>query len=104
MRNECKLQNHPILISLIIYALITINHLIPLIRSNSQDFGSIDNGSFVIFNIIVIYSILPLSKLLTIFLSFLISATNLMILAYFMINSQLNYLIILKRVSLAFSF
>lgn len=96
--NEAKLQQYPILISSLISTLITLNHLIPLIDS-SRDVGTIENGSFVLFNIIVIYSILPVPKHITILLSSLISFINLAILGYFLANSGLNSYIILKRLS-----
>ena len=101
IRNEKKLQEHPILFSLIIYLLISLNHLIPLI-DNSRDVGAIENGSFVLINIIVIYSILPLPKRITIALSALVSFTNLGILAFFLVDSGLSYSIVFKRVSSIF--
>lgn len=96
--NEAKLQQYPILISSLITTLITLNHLIPLIDS-SRDVGTIENGSYVLFNIIVIYAILPVPKHITILLSSLISFINLAILGYFLTNSGLNIYIILKRLT-----
>ena len=98
IRNEKKLQEHPIFISLIIYTLITMNHIIPLMNM-SREIGTVVNGSFVVFNIIVIYSILPLQKRITIFLSFLISLKNLGLVAYFLIRTNLEFSIIVTRVS-----
>jgi hypothetical protein len=98
IRNEQKLQQHPILISSIISTLITLNHLIPLIGS-SREVGTVENGSYVLFNIIVIYSILPVSKHITILLASLVSFLNLAILGFLLTNSGLDSYIILKRVS-----
>lgn len=98
IRNEKKLQEHPVLISLIIYVLITMNHLIPLMNTR-REIGTVVNGSFVVFNIVVIYSILPLQKRVTIFLSLLISLKNLGLLAYFLVRTNLEISTIVSRVS-----
>ncbi len=98
IRNEKLLQLNPIRFSLAIYALITFNHLIP-IMDNQHDIGTIENGSFVLFNIIVIYSILPLPKRTTVLLASLITLTNLAILTYFLFLSNLSYLAKLKRIT-----
>ena len=100
IRNEVKLQNHPLLISLCIYVLITLNHIVPLLRSQSRHLAAIEYGSFVLFNIIAIYSILPLDRRWTIFLSTLISLKNYMLLCFLLLNSKLSYIIVTKKVSL----
>ena len=105
IRNEAKLKEHPVFFSLIIYALITLNHMIPLLRSRSRNLATIEYGSFVIFNIIAIHSILPLSKNLTILLSGLISFKNLFMLSFFLLkSSKFNYTTIIKNVRTTCSF
>lgn len=103
IRNEAKLQQYPIVFSLIIYILITLNHIIPLIRSKSRHLATIEYGSFVIFNIIAIYSILPLRKRYTILLSALISIKNIVLLSFFLFNSEFHYVIILRKVRKIFN-
>lgn len=97
-RNETKFQKYPLTFSLIIYVLITFNHIIPLIRSNTRRLVTIEYGSFAILNIIAIYSILPLKKRYTIFLSSLISIENILLLTYFLNSSKFDYSIIFKKV------
>lgn len=98
IRNETKLQKYPLTFSLIIYVLITLNHIIPLIRSKTRHLATIEYGSFVILNIIAIYSILPLKKRYTILLSSLISIKNVLLLTYFLYNSKFHYTEIIKKV------
>jgi hypothetical protein len=99
IRNENKLKDYPVFFSLIIFTLITLNHIIPLFRSKTRHLATIEYGSFVIFNIIAIYSILPLPKRLTILLSSIISVKNLLLLSFFLFKTKFNYTIIFKKVS-----
>ena len=102
IRNEAKLKEHPVFFSLIIYTLITLNHMIPLLQSRRSDLATIEYGSFVIFNIIAIHSILPLNKNHTILLSGFISFKNICLLSFFLFKSKFNYTIIVKKVSRIF--
>lgn len=101
IRNENKLKDYPVFFSLIIFTLITLNHIIPLFRSKTRHLATIEYSSFVIFNIIAIYSILPLPKKLTILLSSIISIKNLLLLSFFLFKTKFNYTIIFKKVHLA---
>lgn len=98
LRNEPKLQQHPVTFSLLIYVLIGLNQIIPLLRVSSRNLAIIEYGSFVMFNIVAIYSILPLKKRITIVLGTLVSAVNIVFIALLLFNSNLHYLIIIKKV------
>lgn len=103
LHNEAKLQQYPIIFSLIIYAIISLNHIVPLLRSKSRHLAIIEYGSFVMFNIVAIYSILPLKKRLTIVLALFISTKNIVFISLFLLfNSNLTNTIIIKKVILLF--
>ena len=68
IKNEAKLKEYPVYFSLVIYMIITLNHMVPLLLSRKNHLATVEYGSFVIFNIIAIHSILPIKKELTIFL------------------------------------
>ena len=85
------------LFSLVIYVLITLNHLVPLIRTKSRHLATIEYTTFILFNIIAIYSILPLRRRYTIILSGIISVTNILLLCYMLLNSKLHNIVIIKK-------
>ena len=98
IKNEAKLKEYPVYFSLVIYMIITLNHMVPLLLSRKNHLATVEYGSFVIFNIIAIHSILPIKKELTILLSGLISLKNIFFLSYFLFKSEFNYSIIIKKV------
>ncbi len=98
MRNEGKLKDYPVFFSLIIFSIITLNQLIPLIRSRNKNLATIEYGSFVIFNIVAIHSILPLRKKTTIILSSIITIKNIFLLGFFLFNSNFPFVVIIKKV------
>lgn len=97
--NEKRLKEYPILICTIIYALITLNQIIPVMRLKSRDFTTIEYGPFVIFNIVVVHSIFPLNKYLTVLYSSSISLFNFLLLSFLFYNSNLNVTVIIKKVN-----
>lgn len=97
--NEKRLKEYPILICTIIYTLITLNQIIPVMRLKSRDFTTIEYGSFIIFNIVVIHSIFPLNKMLTILYSSSISLFNFILLSFLLFNTNLNFTVIIKKVN-----
>lgn len=99
LRNEAKLKEYPVFFSLIIFSIITLNQLIPLIRSRNKNLATIEYGSFVVFNIVAIHSILPLRKRLTILLSSIITLKNILLLSFFLFNSKFSYAIIINKVA-----
>jgi hypothetical protein len=104
LRGEAKLKEYPVTFSVIIYVLILLNHMIPLLRSRSKHLATVEYGSFVIFNIIAVHSIFPLSKNFTILLSGLISLKNIFLLSYFLFQSEFSYEFIIKKVSRGFDY
>jgi hypothetical protein len=104
IHNETRLKEQPILFSILIYLLITLNHIIPMLRSSGKYLANIEYGSLVVFNIIAIYSIMPIRRAFTIILSTSMSLINFVILCYFLFKSNLNTDKIFKKVKLFFCF
>jgi hypothetical protein len=98
LHNEPKLQQNPVVFSLVIYVLISLNQIIPLLRNKSRHLAIIEYGSFVIFNIVAIYSILPLKKRVTTLLGVLTSIINILFISLLLFNSDLGYMVIMKKV------
>jgi len=100
MRNEVVLQKYPIMISLIIYFIITVNNIIPSIRFEKCELSLIKCSSFTIFNIIAIYSIMPIKKRYTIFLAATLTLVNFTLVCFYTFKTYRldNYLIIIKKV------
>ena len=82
--NEKKLKEYPVSICSIIFALITLNQIIPALGLNSREYTTVEYGSFTIFNIVVIHTIFPLDKKLTILYSSSISLVNLVFVCFFL--------------------
>lgn len=98
LHKEPKLQRYPMTFSLMIYVLISLNQIMPLVRWQSRHLAIIEYGSFVMFNIVAVYSILPLKKRMTIALGVLSSSINIVFISLFLFNSNLDYSVICKKV------
>ena len=100
MRNEVVLQKYPLMISLIIYFIITINNIIPSIRFKKCELSLIKCSSFTIFNIIAIYSIMPIKKRYTIILAATLTLINFAFVCFYTFKTYRfdDYLIITKKV------
>jgi hypothetical protein len=96
--NEKHLKEYPVWICTIIYVLLSLNQLLPMIRLKTRDFTTVEYGSFVIFNIVVIHSIFPLNKHLNLLYSSSISLFNFTLLGYLLFNSNLDLNVIIKKV------
>ena len=102
MRNEVVLQKYPIMISLIIYFIISVNNIIPSIRVEKCVLSLIECSSFTIFNIIAIYSIMPIKKRYTIILATALTLSNYIMVCYYTYKTYIsskNYTKMVKKVT-----
>lgn len=98
LRNEAILQKYPILISLMIYLIITVNSIVPSIRLEKFNLSMIEYGSLMTFNIIAIYTILPLNKIFIVLLASAMSLLNFACMCFYLYKLNLPTALTAKKV------